>query len=245
MSGPLDQVGCARIPADALSALAPLRREPGISVHLEGDRAWVRWRPGCEAALRRIVPIAGAELFVNRDGTWHRLGAALPAFDVPEEVVLGEGLRLDRAIVPAPFRAEPPDEAPPLPARLELVRDDRPRAATALRCPVAALARWAESATSHQFGGLMAARAGDVALLLGRPLPAIAGAERFCGAAVLVPLGNRPDPDLPDTALLAALGGSARELAILGPEGVEVVPRDAFRRLSRAGARLAAGGAGP
>jgi hypothetical protein len=128
--------------------------------------------------------------------------------------------------------------------RLGLAREGRERPATALCCPLAELDRWAEGATARRLTTLEAAYCpapGGAArvLLLGERLPPLAGGERFWGRAVLAPLGWRPEPALGEAALRAALGLKDEEIALLRPEGVEVVPRAAFRPLTRAGIRLA------
>ena len=66
----LDSIHCASVPVAALAALAGLRREPGVTVTLAGDRAWVRWdaAPGStsKTVLRRVLPLAGSELYDRR-----------------------------------------------------------------------------------------------------------------------------------------------------------------------------------
>src|SRR5512135_3864654 len=123
---------CASLPLPFLAVLADLRREPGIMVTRAGGRAWVCWEAGAEAALRRVMPLPGAELYARREGHWYRLGHHLPSFGLPVEAE-GAAIPLYRAVTPEPARAVAPDGDPPPPAQLGLVRDDRPRAATALR----------------------------------------------------------------------------------------------------------------
>jgi hypothetical protein len=96
-----------------------------------------------------------------------------------------------------------------------------------------------------ELAAVRAARSGGRAMLLGPKLPAIAGAVRFWGGDLLVPVGFRPDPDLPPAALRAAAGATADELVFLSESGAELVPRAAFEPLSRAAARLAVGGPNP
>ncbi|HEX8200742.1 MAG TPA: hypothetical protein VF590_09660 [Isosphaeraceae bacterium] len=244
MTSNLDQVSLASLPAPALAVLAPLRREPGITVTLRGDRAWVRWEPGAEAVLRRVLPVPGVELYVLHEGRWHRPGHHLPAA-VPEAEASAadEALPLHRAITPVPIRATPPPAAAPEPARLGLVRTEGVRPATALRCLLEELSPWAESATTAEIRGLRAARSGAEVLLRGERLPALAAGQRFWGERVLVPLGFRADPDLPEPALQEALGVPDEAILLLEAEGFEAIPRAAFRPLTRAGLRRALGGA--
>jgi hypothetical protein len=234
-----DQARCASLPASALAALADLRRNPGLSVAHAGDRVWVTWTPGDEAIVPRLMAIPGVELYDRRDDLWFRRGCRLPSFGLPPDE--GEAVPLHRAIVPGPVESILSEGIPPSPARLTLTRDDRVRAASALLCPLVELASWAELATSAQLADLGAARDEDRVLLRGRRLPPIVGGERFWGERVLAPLGFRAEPDLPEPALRRALGTAADMLLVLRAEGVEVVPLDAFRPLTRAGVRLALG----
>src|SRR5262249_9797231 len=78
-------------------------------------------------------------------------------------------------------------------------------------------------------------------LLRGERLPLLAGGERFWGERVLVPLGCRPEPELPESALREALALGDDELLLLGEGPPEVVPEAALQPLTRARLRLALG----
>ncbi len=239
MTGLIDAAQGADLPASALAVLADLRCEPGIQVALTGDRAWVRWGASLAAeVLRRVLPVEGVVLYATRGGLWYRLGDRLPTFDLPGERAEAVRLRLDRALLPLPVRPEPPGIANETPVALRLVRDDRPREASAMCCGLDELARWAENATSASLAALRATRAGDRVLLMGRPLPPLADAARFWGDRVLTPLGLRPDPNLPESALRQAVGADEGEWLVLTIEGLERVPLAAFRRLTRGAVRL-------
>jgi hypothetical protein len=236
MASPLADVCRASLPVDALPQLADVRTVAGIRVMILDERAWVRWDAGDEEVLRRILPIQGAEVFELRDGQWYRPGQRLPAFNLPEE----KGARpLSAVLTPSPVEAQRVHPTAFERVRLVLVRDEKPRAATALRCSLEDLARWADGATSRQLTALEAAWYGDSVLLLGQRLPALAGCERFWGRTVLVPLGFRPEPVLPESALRQALGLQEEEIAVLGHGETEVVAREAFQTLTRAAARRA------
>jgi hypothetical protein len=245
MSDAFEHVCYARLPAMSLAALADLRREPGIRVTPAGDHAWVRWEAGNEAVLRRLLPIPGVELYGRRDGHWYRPGAHLPSFDVPGEPE-GRAFPLARAVTPGPIQATRPDvgASPAVPVRLGLEREVAPREATAIRCGLADLARWAEMAPTAQLAGLLSAWAADVVMILGRRLPTVAG-DRFWGDRLLSPLGFLPEPGLPEAALRRALGVAEEEIVVLELDGFETIPRGAFRPLTRAGIRLALGGPPP
>jgi hypothetical protein len=235
MTTPLDEISCARLPLAALPGLAGLRCLPGVSVLLQEEYAWVRWPAGDMRVLRHLLPLTGVELFERRAGLWYRAGQRLPTFDIPADA---EDRPLESVLFPAPVQPEPP---PVLCLRrevLRLVRDERPRPVSGLRCTLPALARWAETATSTQLSAVRAARSGERILLLGRPLPVLPGGQRLWGERLLLPLGYRPEPALPEPALLEALAVDADTLVVLDADGAEVVPRGVFEPLTRAGVRL-------
>jgi hypothetical protein len=122
-------------------------------------------------------------------------------------------------------------------------------------CGLDRLSSWAEQATSARLASLRAAwTAGpggepgaDEVLVLGAPgsLPELLGGLRFWGVDLLVPLGLRPEPELPEPALCRAAGAGSNDLVVLDGQGYELISRDAFQPMSRAGIRLARGGMVP
>jgi hypothetical protein len=233
-------VCCARLPGGSLTALAGLRAEADLRVVSDDNHAWVQWEPDNDRVRSRVFAVAGAELYGCRDGLWYRLGRHLPAFDLS---VRCESRPLHQVLTPAQVEPVLPEVVRAAKVKLELVADDRPRPTTAMRCDLVAVAAWADLAPTARLEQIDGARSGKHVLLLARALPPIWG-ERFWGANVLVPLGHRPEPDLPESALLEAVGADRQELALLTAAGVEVVPRAAFQPLTRAGVRLAARGEG-
>jgi hypothetical protein len=259
MSSPWHDVGCVRIAIEDLRVLADLRGRVEIHVAVRGDQAWVFWEPGTaplpDVLVRRLLPLPGVEMYTRRDGTWYRVGAHLPAFDVPMAEEAGS-LPLERIVLPQPMTAIPPRGGAPGPLSLRLVRDSlcRPRPASGVLCSMARLASWAEDATTERLAALRAAwtagpEGGPDApevLVLGDPraLPAVPEGMRFWGVELLVPLGFRPDPELPEPALRCALGAGPDDLVLLLGQDHERIPRAAFRPLSRAAVRLARRGIG-
>jgi hypothetical protein len=69
-------------------------------------------------------------------------------------------------------------------------------------------------------------------------LPPLATGERFWGESVLVPLGQRPEPDLPPLVLREALGIGSDELLLLTATAAEVIPLEVVQPLQRASLRL-------
>jgi hypothetical protein len=240
MTTTLEGVCCARIPASALAVLAGLRAEPGIMVTADGDHVWVRWESGNEAVLRRLLPVHGVELYARRDGFWYRPGAHLPAFHVPADLEHG-AMPLARVVTPSPFQAIEHQGAGPVPIRLGLVRATTARDASALRCALVDLARWAEMAATAELAALEAALAGNEVLIRGGKLPPVAG-QRYWGDRLLAPLGFRPEPGLPEPALRRVLGVTEGDIVVLELDGFETIPCAALQPLARARVRLAQGG---
>jgi hypothetical protein len=166
----------------------------------------------------------------------------VPEFAMPR---LDGGRPLHALLVPAPCQPEPPAAPALAPVPLRLVRDDRPRAASAAMIPLSDLIRFVGEATTWQLDGLRAVWSGQRALVRGERLPALAGGTRLWGRTVLVPLGFRPDPDWPESALRDVLGLRANEIAVLTEEGVEILNADVFAPVTRAGVRAGTGGNAP
>jgi hypothetical protein len=235
MNAPVDDVSCACVPAAVLPQLASLRAHAGIRIRLVGQRAWLWWTTGDAFVLERILALHGTELFELRDGLWYRPGQHVPAFDVPDE---DEARPLAHLLTPAAVQAESGEPAV-VPLTIGLVRDDRPRPATALCCLLSELSRWATQATSKQLEALEAVYAGERVLLRGRRLPALSAGECYWGRGILVPLGFRVRPELSEGALREALGLESHEIALLSDAGFEVIDVRLFQPLTRASVRLA------
>jgi hypothetical protein len=233
----LNDVCCARIPAAALVALAPARCAPNIDVLADGDHFWLRWDEANDHILHLVMPLPGVELYVRRVTHWSRFGQRLPCAGPPEN---GKPQRLDQVLFPARVEAVTPADSVLCPCPLRLVGDDRTRPTSAARCALTALVRWADMATTAELRAVRATRLGDGALLLGARLPLLEGAKRFWGGRVLAPLGRRSEPDLPESALVEALGLGDRDVALLEGDRVQVLEADAFGQLTRSGIRRAA-----
>ncbi|HUR55058.1 MAG TPA: hypothetical protein VMZ71_13075, partial [Gemmataceae bacterium] len=161
---PWNDVTAARLPATGLGVLAALRNRADIRVHLVDGVAWVRWPAGKPEVSRCLMPAHGVEFFVERDGSWFRFGSKLPTSDTPPTA---GGVPIAAALLPAAFEPSPPEAASGSPVVLRLVRGGEPKPTTALICPLADLAAWADHATTTEITALRAARTDDRAVLLG------------------------------------------------------------------------------
>jgi MoxR-vWA-beta-propeller ternary system domain bpX2 len=84
------------------------------------------------------------------------------------------------------------------------------------------------------------------AFVVGSPgkVPLLLESVRYWGTDLLVPLGFRADPDLPEQAIRRVVGAGEGDLVVLDREGFELIARSTFKPLDRAGVRLARGGFG-
>jgi hypothetical protein len=228
----------ARLPAESLAPLADLRRAAEIRLVAVGSYLWLTWPTSDETTTRCVMALPGAVLYEARGAYWYRRGNRLPAFDV----AFGRGgdVALYQALVPSPVEHLAPPCAPLSRVRLTLRRDARFRPTTALRCGIGAMAGWADTTPTSELARFQAACRNGRILLLGPSPPPLTPARRFWGDRLLVPLGFRPEPAMPEAVLRAACGIAATELLILDPDDHEVVPLEAFATLTRAGVRLAA-----
>lgn len=229
----LDVCRAARLPTGGLVALAHLRAKGGIRV-IAGEIAWVNWDGDQPDVVAAVLTVPGAELFEPRDGKWFRSGAHMPTFDGPPP---GEAVSLDRAIVPSPFVAVEAASREHRRVPLRLIRSEAPRPTSALRCAIAVLEAWADTATTADIAAVKGARCGDRVWLVGKALPAVTVADRFWGEQVLIPLGWRTEPDWPEYALREAAGVGPNEVLILTADGSEAIPDQAFRPLTRSAIR--------
>jgi hypothetical protein len=239
MKSHLHEASCAAMPVSALGNLGALRACPDLHGLIEGDRLWLFWPAGETELARAILALGSAEMFHRQASEWRRLGEHLPIFHVPDP---DSARPLSSLLFPAPVAGIPPGEPEWRPASLDLLRDDSARPASALLTTLEELARWADSATSHQLSEVRAASCGSDVLLQGARLPALAG-PRFWGKRVLVPLGYRLAPALDEGVLVEALRLQADEIALVTEAGVEVIPGSSSGPVTRAGVRRAREGA--
>jgi len=232
----LKEVDCASLPLAGLAALADVRCQRDVRAAVVGDRAWVRWPTGDEQLPLRVLSVPGAELYVERDGRWFRLGSRVPSRGWPAGAVAEPLHFLLSPAFPEPVASQ----AEPLRrCLLTLVRDPHPHPAAAMRCDLSALPAWVERATTADIGAISGVRSGDAVVLLGKKLPVLPASRRYWGERVLAPLGHRLEPALPESAVLAALEAEDETLALFDFEGVELLSFHAFGPLTRAGVRLA------
>jgi GNAT superfamily N-acetyltransferase len=228
--------GCraARMPKERLSLLAPLRRLSSVRIVETAYDAWVVWEGDMPSVVRALLPAAGLMLYSRHNGVWRPFGAAVPDFEVP---LIGEPIALHRAVLPAPISAALAPDFQGKRVMVTLVRDARPRPATALRCGLQAVIQWCDQATSHEIGHLRGAVCGERVWVFGDNVPPLPNGERFWGRRLLTPLGFRPDPDWPEATLRLAAVVDDDEILALTADGAETLPAAAVRPLSRAAVR--------
>lgn len=230
MQATLKDASLACIPAQALASLVDLRNVADILVGRTDDEIWVRWQQGDARVALTLLAVSGARLFVETEAGNVLVGTRLSAACAEPAA---EMQPLCQVLTPAPFQVGPPTFLASK-ASLELVRDTRPRAATALECSAAAFARWSAAASRARLGALQAACCRGRLLILGRNLPLIVDGDRFWGESVLAPLGWRVKPELEEDLIRAVCGVVADEVLVIRESRFEAVPRAAFATPSKA-----------
>ncbi len=227
---------CAcRLPPAALAGLARFRARPDVRALPSPAALWVFFTPGDTDTARALLALPGAELFTRREH-WHALGHALPDFTVPDPE---DARDIARLVFPEPVTPRDPTPAGP-PVEARLVRGGPPRDITALRLPLADVARWAALATRHDLTGFRCAVSNGRALLVGGRLPPLEG-EGFWGDGTLyVAAGYVPEPALPPGVLGEAFG-LGDDIGLWTAEGLEAVPRAALGKVALARLRLGVG----
>jgi hypothetical protein len=233
---PWREISAARFQAVHLEALSPLRDRANVRIHIQRETAWVRWSGDNNDVMPHLLPIPGVEFFALRSGSWFRFRSLLPAVEKPPD---DDGLPLSSVLFPRSFTSVQPETNDWPPVGLSIVRSAEPKPASALVCTINDIQKWADSATTSEIAKVKGTRANGKAILLGSQLPSIANATRYWGDTVFVPLGFRPEPDLPPKALQTVVGANIDELVFLNKEGAMIVPRKVFEILTRAGIRLA------
>jgi len=232
-----------RIARADLARLAPLRRAPGVLVRVEGEGALVLVPPGARASLTALLARLPAQVRYERvaGGLLRRRGRRLP------EGVVGQGFRpLAEALTLESDPAAIPPEAPP-PVALRLTpatSGGAPLEADLLVTAAPAFRRWALSAPEVRLRPIAFALSEDPggpgarALVVGRPLPPLAGDRYAFTGPLAVPLGAVLDPPLDAEAAAALLSLAPGEIALMDREGVATrIPQGALARCSRSAVR--------
>lgn len=245
----LDRVSLARLPWEAAPRLASSRDHRNLEIaraKADPGVAWIRWSAPDREIASVIHQIQGSLLYEQRQGAWYRPVSALPDFDVPLNLNFHS---IGQVLLPARITPiEPPDQdestedlrsSSTLKVTLAVSASWEPT--SALRSGLDAVIEWAESVPSGLLRGLQAAWSGDEVLIRGERLPLIPGARRYWGQRVLIPLGLRLDPELSDRVVAQVLGIGPDTLVLWEQAAPELIPDQAFGRLSLAAIRSARG----
>lgn len=224
------------IPRTSLAKLSVLRRHSNVLILLEADRVWVRWQAGDDEVRDTIYAIETATLYLSRNHEWYLPDGFLPHVVPP---LSDQWVSLDRVIFPDRLSIESATITRPDRQLLTLQRDLQVRPTTAIRCHLDDLTHWVDSAPSARIESLEAAYQGETVLLIGQSLPSFTNTERFWGGTVKQPLGHALSSVLSEATIHSLCTSLDASIVWVDHSGVEVIPRKAFARLSRASVRLA------
>lgn len=236
ITDPLLVLSAAHIPINGMPMLGAVRHQPDVTVQLDGVGAWVRWPAGRLDVVRCLIPITGAVFYRRTGNDWYRFRSRLPASEGPPEA---DGIPVASVLFPDRIDPLPPPASKLPTVTLTIVRGGAIRPATALLASILELGTLIDTATTRELGAMQGAIDGDRVILLGRNLPPVRNAVRFWGDDLLVPLGFRVEPFLPDEIIRAVAGAGNDDRIVFHESGLEIVPRSAFQPLTRPMLRLA------
>jgi hypothetical protein len=219
-------------------AAARLRCHAVLEAAVAGESIWLRGPddPDLRAAVARTLPDADHFELLD-DGQLRPWGRRVPTERLPglawrplEEAV---GVELPAALLAG--------HAPP-PVAVRLVRTGEAREPGGLRTTLDRWARYAVGAPRVRLERWrFAASADGRVVVLGSPLPPVAGERLVVEASVARPAGWAWSPPVDAAVLAAAYGTGPDDLVLLSPDGsAEVIPADAFTRASRSAVRMTA-----
>ena len=235
---PLNGRWAARLPLAERRQTASLRLEPEVLAAIHGDAFWLCGSNADAVLWRRLLAMADAELFeLGNDGRCRRPGTLVPIAELPPVAFVP--LR-DLSVVTAPVPALPGVAPTAVSLRLLRAADGVGVVGEAsLATDLPTLAAWVEHAAEVRMQGLRFAVAGDRrTLVVGSPLPPIAGSERVVVDGLVLPIGMAFEPSCPAALVRAQLGLAAGELAWFELGGACVrIAADRLVALSRSAVR--------
>lgn len=228
-----------RLPSHARDRVAVLRLASGITVFDGPDALWLRGDGPSPPLRQALLSLPDGDFFeVDALGHCRRPGTHLPAARLPNG--LWQPLRLLCAVTlpTAAFAASTPAPLTLSLRRSEVVRDEP----NALLVSLRDLLAWVDHAANVRMQHLrMAVREDGKALLVGVPLPPLAGQAFVVAAGVAVPAGFTFSPACSPELVAHRLGLQPLDLAVFEASGAcSRIEASSFVALSRSAVRLTA-----
>jgi hypothetical protein len=221
----------------ARAALAALRGEPGLDVHVAADELWLRARSVDASVVRRLAALPGAELFeVDDRGLGRRPNGRIPRAHLPA----GPWQALAACVACAlPAAALAASRLRPVELRLVRGGDEQP--VNALLTELVPFARFALGAAAVRLQPLRFALAADRRVLVhGLPLAPVPGLPLVEAHGVALPAGHRLLPAVPLALVARQLALQPGDLACFTVDGTyRRMPADVFVAATRSAVRLA------
>jgi hypothetical protein len=230
MTGPL----AARIALPEAPAAAILRLRTDVRAAIVADTLWLRG-DRVDAILDRLLDfIAPHDRYeLEADNQLRPVGHRLPVGMLPA----ASWRPVAELFAPAwPV----PTARTPLPdgIALRLVRSDREQPANALLTSSMALERWVSRAAAIRLAPLRFAATTSHVLVLGRPVPPIAGVRLYESSGIVVPCGWQIAPAVDPSSLRRLLNLTAEDLALFNETGWQLVFANSIVGMSRSAVRL-------
>ena len=217
----------ARWPLERFASAAALRTHRSLEASTDQRYGYLRGRAAERDTLREQAP--AAEWFtVDAERLLTPLDARLPSQTLPP-------LRWRPIAEQFPIRL--PDAEPlvasPVAAAVTLVPAEEPRPVAGLLTDPAALVAVAAATLDVRLTCCRFVRHGDRALVVGDPLPPAPGTPLCEDDGVLVPAGSRLAPPLGAGSLRDLVAAADDDTLLVGPDGVDVIPKSRWVTLSR------------
>lgn len=230
MTGPW----AARIAVSKAMAAAILRLRPDVRAALVADALWLRGDSAdadMARLLDRVAPHGRYE--IDAGDQLRPMGRRLPVSVLPNATwrPLSEILSV---VWPVPRATS----TLPGPVAFRLVRTDHERQANALLTELPSLEHWAASAAAIRLAPLRFAATASHALVLGQPVPPIAGVCLYESHGIVVPCGWKIAPAIDPQSLHQFLNLDIDDLALFSEFGWQLITADGVVRLTRSAVRL-------
>lgn len=228
-----------RLPSHARDRVAAVRLAAGVMVLEATDALWLRGDGPSPQLRQALLSVPGGEFFeVDAEGHCRRPGTHLPAARLPNGKWQSLRSLCTVTLPTAAFAASAP--APlPLSLRRSEVAIEQPNA---LLVELRDLLAWVDHAANVRLQHLrLAVREDGKALLVGAPLPPLAGQTFVVAAGVAVPAGFTFCPACSPQLVAQHLGLQPQDLAVFEASGAYCrIEASAFVAMSRSAVRLTA-----
>jgi hypothetical protein len=224
----------ARIAVAEAPAAAVLRLRTDVQAAIVGDVLWLRGGR-VDAELDRLLDFIAPHGRYEVDASAH---LRLAGHRLPVDALPTAAWRPVAEVFAVGWPAATPASALPQGVALRLIRSDREQPANALLVDLAAFEAWASQAAGIRLSPLRFAATTEHALVLGQPVPPIAGLRLYESNGIIAPCGWQIMPAIDPPSLRQLLNLRPEDMALFDEAGWTVIAADSVTGVTRSAARL-------